>query len=458
MNVDSMEVVGVVTLYAAAVIPAVAIYLKRKDPFDPRVFFPVFYAYVTSGVCLYNFFWSGGYHPGLKTDMLVPVLFSCTSAILGFTTGGTLALHGQLRRIPSRRIVHSVSSPRQLISNRLVRNTAFLASIVAICGYAYISYSMQADQEASGGVGKVDKLVYADESTLRLFYLFAAASTGTLTLAVITDAFVSKRAFSPMIVGLLLADFLVCAYSGERDFLLVGGVWCIANWPKLSRVQLTIALAAIIGWFGIGSILRTSGLGFDSQIQAINDISAEDLVFSLTHFSPNVHVFTNVATEVPQVDEHWQGYSLLGAFASFVPGSFPLKDNTPASWFKDVYDMQGASGFAFSQDAEAYLNFGWAGPPIWFLIWGYTLGVFYRRAIQPNSRLWTVFLWWFAVSVSLFGIRSDSRGIVKMFILGAVASKLICVMADIWARNIEKEAVARNFRRPVSRTRTLGAR
>lgn len=458
MNAEPMEVFGVVLLYAAAVVPALFIYMNRRDPFDPRVFFPVVYAYVTSGVCLYSFFWSGQYHPGLKTDMLVPVLFSCTTAIVGFTTGGTLALYGRLNRIPSRRIVHTVSSTRQLISNRLVRNASMLASLIAISAYAFISYSMQADQEASGGIGKVDKLVYADEATLRMFYLFAAASTGTLTLAVITDAFVSRSAFSPTIVGLLLADFLVCTYSGERDFLLVGAVWCIANWPKLSRVQVTLALVAIVGWFGVGSILRTAGLGFDSQIQAINQVSTEDLFFSLTHFSPNVHVFTNVATEVPAVDEHWQGYSLLGALASFVPGSFPLKDNTPASWFKDVYDMQGASGFAFSQDAEAYLNFGWVGPPLWFMVWGYLLGVFYRRAIQPNAHLWTVFLWWFSVSISLFGIRSDSRGIVKMFILGAVASKLICVVADFWAKNIERESIVRNFRHPLSKARSLGTR
>ena len=455
MDSNTSELIAVLALYAAAGIPALIVYMKRRDPFDPRVFFPVFYAYVTSGVCLFSFFWSGQYHPGLKTGMLIPVLLSCSTAILGFSTGCTFALHGKISHIPGRRIVHSVSTTTQLISNRLVRNVSCLASLIAISIYACLSHYMQIQQAASGGIGKVDKLAFADETTLRWFYLFAAVSTATLTLAVITDAFVSRKIFSPTIVALLLADFLVCTYSGERDFLLVGGIWCIANWPKLSRIQLILFLIAIVGWFGISSVLRTSGLGFGSQINAINDVRLEDWFYSLTHFAPNVHVFTNVATEVPAVDEHWYGYSLLGAFASFIPGNFPLKDITPANWFQDVYDMQGASGFAFSQDAEAYLNFGWLGPPIWFAVWGYFLAVLYRKAIQPRAHLWNVFIWWFAVSVSLFGIRSDSRGIIKMFILGAIASKILCVLADAWAARTVRELPQRRVHppaRPVPRT------
>ena len=101
--------------------------------------------------------------------------------------------------------------------------------------------------------------------------------------------------------------------------------------------------------------------------------------------------FTNVATEVPAVDSHWYGHSLLVALVSFIPGDFPLKDDTPVHWFHDIYDMQKVAGYAFSQDAEAYLNFGWIGPPLWFAVWGYLLSVGYRRAIRPGARLWDAF-------------------------------------------------------------------
>jgi len=258
----------------------------------------------------------------------------------------------------------------------------------------------------------------------------------------------SRKAFSPAIVSLMVSAFAVCTYSGERDVLLVAGVWCISNWSKLSRFSIVVVMLLLVGWLGLSPILRTGGLGFGSQLAAIEQFRGEDWFYSVTHFAPNVHVYTNVATEVPAVDSYWRGRSLLASLASFFPGSFPLKDETPAHWFRDVYDMQKVAGYAFSQDAEAYLNFGWLGPPLWFAVWGYLLSVGYRRAIRPGARLWDMFIWWYAVAISLFGVRSDSRGILKMFILGAVASKLLCVFADHWseyrARELRGTAALRN--------------
>jgi len=455
---EPAEVYALVILYGTALLLAGWVYFVRRDLFDPRVFFPVFYAYVCSGACLFKIFCSGEYHPGLKTDLLIPVLLSCSTAIVGFVVGGTFGLRKLASRRQTRRVTYPVKTLRERISNRLVRDIAVVGAILAVGGYAFVSYTLQSNAPSDARAGKAFHLAIADEGTLRLFYFFAAASTAALTLAVITDSYISRRAFSPIIIGLLVAAFAVCTYNGERDVLLVAGVWCISNWPKLSRLAITLVAVFVIGWLGLGPVLRTSGLGFGSQIAAFEQVRGEDWFYSVTHFAPNVHVYTNVATEVPDVDAHWNGRSLVGAFVSFLPGNFALKEETPARWFHDVYDMQKVAGYAFSQDAEAYLNFGWVGPPIWFAVWGFLLSVAYRRAIRPSARLWDVFVWWYAVAVSVFGVRSDSRGILKMFILGAIASKVLCVLADHWAeyrareiqgaQTLERALLSRNHVRP----------
>ncbi len=435
LQYDLPELFALGVLYGTAVVLAYLVYRVRRDLFDPRVFFPLFYAYVCSGACLFKIFCSGEYHPGLKVDLLIPVLFSCSTAIVGFVVGGTFGMRKTGRLPQTRRVTYPVKTLKQRLSNRIVRDIAVLGAAVTVAGYAFFSYLLQSNAPVGEHVGKAYHLANADEGTLRLFYFFAAASTATLTLAVITDAYVSRKAFSPAIASLLAFAFAVCTYSGERDVLLVAGVWCISNWPKLSRFSITVVVILVVGWMGLSPVLRTSGLGFGSQLSAIEKVRGEDWFYSVTHFAPNVHVFTNVATEVPAVDEHWNGKSLVGAFASFLPGEFALKDETPSRWFHEVYDMQKVAGYAFSQDAEAYLNFGWFGPPLWFAVWGYLLSVGYRRAIRPNAQLWDVFIWWYGVAVSVFGVRSDSRGILKMFILGAIASKLLCLLADHWAEN-----------------------
>ncbi len=441
LHYEIAELLALGVLYGSAVVLAYLVYRVRRDLFDPRVFFPLFYAYVCSGACLFKIFCSGEYHPGLKVDLLIPVLFSCSTAIVGFVVGGTFGMRKVERLLQAHRVTYPVKTLKERLSNRLVRDIAVLGAVVTLAGYAFFSYSLQSNAPADDRAGKAFHLAIADEGTLRMFYFFAAASTASLTLAVITDAYVSRKAFSPMIVALLASAFAVCTYSGERDVLLVAGVWCISNWPKLSRFSITIAVLLIVGWMGLSPVLRTFGLGFGSQLAAIDKVRGEDWFYSVTHFAPNVHVFTNVATEVPEIDAHWNGRSLVGAFASFLPGEFALKDETPSRWFHDVYDMQKVAGYAFSQDAEAYLNFGWLGPPFWFAVWGYLLSVGYRRAIRPGAQLWDVFVWWYAVAVSVFGVRSDSRGILKMFILGAVASKLLCVLADHWAEHRSRELI-----------------
>ncbi|MEQ8846553.1 O-antigen polymerase [Botrimarina sp.] len=417
-------------LLASAFVPAVLVYRRRGDLFDPRIFFPLLYAYASAGPIVFKIAFTGEYHPGLKTHMLNAVLCSCATAVVGFNAGATFGLRNTGRRRRARRPQHALFTERDRLSNRYVRDLAVLGAAVTLGGFAAVSYELWS---GASGYSKAYHLATASESITHWYYFFAAASTASVSLAVITGAHVSRSAFSPPILGLLGAHFAICSYSGERDALLVGALWCLSNWRRLSKpVVVSVAIAGV-GWLGLSPLLRNAGAGIDVRLALLDEVGIEDVARSVTHFAPNVHVFTNVATDVPSTEPHWRGRSIVGSLLSFLPFEPAWAKETPTRWFREVYDHQRVAGYAFAQDAEAYLNFGWIGPPLWFAVWGYAMSVAYRNAIRADARLWTVFLWWHAVSVSAFGIRADSRGMLKSLIIGAVASKTLCFLGDLRA-------------------------
>lgn len=454
---DWQEASCLALLVAAAVAPAVWVYRARRDLFDPRIFFPLLYVYASAGPIAFKIVFTGEYHPGLKTEMLNAVLCSCATAVVGFNAGATYGLRKTGRRRTARRPQHALATERDRLSNRYVRDLAVLGAAVMLTGFAAVSHELWS---TSSGLSKAYHLATASESVTHWYYLFAAAASASVSLAVITGAHVSKSAFSPPILGLLAAHFAICTYSGERDALLVGGLWCLSNWRRLSK-SMIVAIALVgVGWLGLSPLLRNAGVGIESRLALMNEVELEDIARSVTHFAPNVHVFTNVATEVPATEPHWYGRSVAGALLSFLPFEPEWAQETPTRWFREVYDHQRVAGYAFAQDAEAYLNFGWIGPPLWFALWGYALSVAYRNAIKADARLWTVFLWWHALSISAFGIRTDSRGMLKSLVVGAVASKLICTLGDLRAaRRLRSSArVVRRGASPAARPAPPGKR
>jgi len=128
------------------------------------------------------------------------------------------------------------------------------------------------------------------------------------------------------------------------------------------------------------------------------------------HMSSNLHVYMNAIEAVP--------------------GAFALKQETPVWWFSGIYDCQRHAGYGFSQDVEAYLTFGWLGPPLWFCVWRYLLAQACRRTIiAPKIRDW--FIWQHRAAISAFAIRSGTRGLFKMVVLGIAAAVAIRKVAEV---------------------------
>jgi hypothetical protein len=420
------ELAGVVTLVFTSCVAALLAYRTRREIFDPRVFFVLLYAYMTLGPCLFAIVTSEPYHPGLKVNELNSVLYSCTTAVIGFSLGATIALRGT----PLRKFDGITPRFRQdQLANAIVRAMLVACCVTTMVLMVYYGYLMRSSVP-DPTVGKAYLLRFADPGVVRSFRFFSSGCLLFQTLFVIAESVSTRKFLSPRIVLIVGAYTLICFVNGERDVLIVIAVWLTTNWKKMSRSQILLAATASILWLGLTPMLRRFGLGWENQISAVQAASFMDWLHPVMHMSSNLHVYTNVVDAVPSIEGHWFGRSLLSSLMSFVPGDFALKQETPAWWFSGVYDHQGLAGYGFSQDAEAYLNFGWVGPPLWFAVWGYLLALAYRRTIV-NPRTLNLFVWWHMAATSAFAIRSDTRGLFKMVVLGIAAAVVIRKVAEV---------------------------
>lgn len=430
---DFPELLGASSLILTASFTAALAYRSRREIFDPRVFFVLLYAYMTVGPCLFAIITSEPYHPGLKIDELNSVLYSCSAAILGFFIGATIALNGAPRRKQSG---VSLCSRRDQLTNIILCNTLVVCCVVTMILMVYYGYLIRSSVSDSG-YGKAYLLRFADPAVVRNFRFFGSGCLLFQTLFIIVESVSSKAVLSKKTIVIVGAYTLVCFLNGERDALIVIAVWLTANWQKMSRLQIVTASTGSIFWLGASPMLRRFGLGWESQINAVQEASFLDWMHPVMHMSSNLHVYTNVVDAVPSVEPHWFGRSLFLSVASLIPGDFAFKDETPAWWFAEIYDHQRLAGYGFSQDAEAYLNFGWIGPPLWFAFWGFLLALAYRRTIT-NSKTIDLFIWWHLAATSAFAIRSDTRGLTKMVVLGIVMAVIIWKVAEVIS-NLESQ-------------------
>ncbi len=153
-------------------------------------------------------------------------------------------------------------------------------------------------------------------------------------------------------------------------------------------------------------------------LAAIREARAENVTRALaatTHFGYAQANFTAAMDLMPDV-RLW-GMSYVAALVNLVPS--PLLGQYLISPFalefsRTVVGGSPAAGANMSLEAEAFLNFGYAGPPLVFFFYAYIIGYAYRRACQGN-RLYQA--WYVLLSVALLGhYAASAQSLAKMWI------------------------------------------
>lgn len=412
----------------AACVPAALVYWARKDVLDPRITFALPYFYLTSAPLLW-FAAEGRLAFGIVGPLVSPVVLSCASAVLSFHVGCTLStilVRPQAPEIPCRR------AESQARVDRRVRHLALMASLVLLLAHTVVAYSLKAR------IGEGDKplILSGDPLLKRLYGLTAAAVVAALIVLVVADARIGRGRVSRGVLAALSAHAFICFWGGERDVLLVVAALMLCNVRHWSRNRTLAVLTLALLFMAVVPLARRGGLSasFDihQQLGEAYRATPDDIVASLkTTPATNLHVFTNVASWIPQIEAHRYGATYLQTLISFLPirGKLDL-----GMWFKNKYAPGGTSGYGFAMDAEAYLNFGWAGPAIVFCAWGAALGALHQRARRQCNTGMDQFLWTLALPVSLFCIRADSRTLVKYMVYGGMGAWALWSFAALAVR------------------------
>jgi hypothetical protein len=187
-------------------------------------------------------------------------------------------------------------------------------------------------------------------------------------------------------------------------------------------------------------LARQTGLDADAQLTHASEVTAEEMVGSLaTTSSANLFIFTKIAAWVPAYYGYSYGQTYLDAVVTLIPAQEETRTRSLLAWFRDEYAPRGMSGYGFALDAEAYMNFGWLGPPIFFLAWGAFLGLAHlprRRIRKPRQLFYSVY----PLVISVFAIRADFRGFSRMLLYGVALLLLIEVTAFVLTRPRQRPA------------------
>lgn len=413
------EQLALLILLGCTVLCAMLSYAERKDRSDPRIIFTAAYAYLTSSPVLW-YLVDGSYYAGVKQRMVPYVLLSSSSSVLTFYVGGTLVI----RLLNRQNMKHKVETRVRDELRRITSQLASLAVGVFTAVYVWISLVLK----ESGANSKEIMVFQGNPEHVRLYYLVLSALLVSSIAVVITGV---GRSWWKM--GVLAAYGAVTLANGERDILLVGFAYVLvrlrhwSNWRVVGSLVIGLALMSVV------PIVRTS-FDFKHQASAALGITGKDVMKSaLTQGSSNLFVFSTVASWVPGYFDYRYGETYVDAFSSFLPYHSENPRSSLASWFKEQYARTGTSGYGFAMDAEAYLNFGWLGPPLVFFFWGIGLSTLYVHATRPNASSRSVFLWVLGLSFSIFAIRADSRSLLKVITYGAAADLMLRVLASILA-------------------------
>ena len=414
-----------------------------RTPFHPAVAFGVPYFLITAGPAIRYLLY--GIEPyGIHLDMLGPALAVAAGAQAGILVGCMLA-----NALPPRPRPYLLLRRPQLF-RRVVGRVCLLA-----LGLAAVSLAARWGDLALAG--KLD-LGAADSLWLRVHYASFFLLLATLPAVIVADQMIEQRPLPPLTRLVVVGFGLVCILQSERDvalvLLMIPISWLAVRTDAAPRrqgrsqarrfgvVHVGAAFAGAAALLAVMQWARSSGgLGLADQANAIASSAREEGVVqtslqTILGLGSNLFVASRVVEWVPDEAPYEHGMTYVHTLVNLVP-SFVLpeiRQESLLTWFKERYAPTSQSGYGFGMEAEAYLNFGLAGPLLVFALWAFFLCRLHAgyRAL-PGALLYR-YLYTFFMPFSLYSIRGDSLMCVKGLLYSATAVWLLARLSGTTAR------------------------
>lgn len=385
-------------------------YVHTRDFLAPPVLFFAFYWLSYSSYLYQPLFVDHGFQFQVVDFLIFPVIISTTMGIASFG----IAFFLVSRRISNRSFSVNLNSASYfkylqiLVHSRnilipflvfLVSCALFLSLFVALKGWL-----------------RLEAYESLSNSTLDLFHFFFRFYIPVQLLCVSIDSNCDKHSKHNMIILITGLSLIYAWYMGERE-PLYAVMLCFLMYYKYysNKTRYSFLIIGIILYTLIPITRNTYDYDFDF-------ISTHMLEKPIPAFGSNILVYTNVAYMIPSIISYFYGKTYLYSLGTFIPyDPFELKQLTPARWFFDNYVYQTRSGNDFCLEAEAYMNFGWLGPPIVFFL----LGLVYTKlyySYKFRTSIFTLCIYPPLLLILCGAIRTHSLTTLKL----SIGIMLIC--------------------------------
>ena len=277
------------------------------------------------------------------------------------------------------------------------------------------------------------------------YYVLVLASLlfqPALILAACSTAMRGRRIFTPAMIVLLVVYLASNALKGDRGQVFTALFAVALVWHYKVRefrfTNLVVAFSVLTAYSYFATLWRSSGWSFAlvrSDIAA-GHASVDSITALLGEIGSPGRIVTWVMSWYPDIAGFFYGRTYVDAVLSLVPsflfGGKLLRPFISGTFlFKSLFERGGFNadtGYGFAFIGEAYMNFGWFGPPLMMFLVGWLLQRLYRAVLYSAD--WSALPRYIIVYASLaYSLRADSINLIKTVTYGL----LLLAIGSWWA-------------------------
>jgi oligosaccharide repeat unit polymerase len=245
--------------------------------------------------------------------------------------------------------------------------------------------------------------------------------------------------------------FTLVLFSGERDLILRYLIITLFVYYLIlcnRKLNKKVVLAGLISLLAIPVLNMFKYYGLTHQIRGSNSNF-------IINFFKSDFMAASKNLQIILLDECSKGYfggsTLISAvFRSLNLGSLPFINNVSSlRWYNSTYFNQNRAGQGFSIVADGYVNFGFIGIVIVFIIVGLLVKIIYKKS---NKNVYFFAYYVLSIPIFMYAIRADLANILSPLIKQNIVVMLIVAFIS----KLLRESSEKKFIRQTNRNKMGG--
>lgn len=334
-----------------------------------------------------------------------------------------------------------IVTPKKVDYSRLINQRKDLFSSNYIIHIVTIFVLITTFQVSSGGFQ--DKTAIYGEGSFFTLLGFRAALILIVIYSITLSIYVLKyqKLNLKLVTYIFLVTFSISFISGERDFLIrfiVVSAFIYYILIKKTKLTMETILIGILGltlipvlntfkYYGLTGEINTSQENFIVQFLTSDFMSASKNMQILLLDNTSKGIF--------------HGESIISAIfrALSIDKLFGLELLSSSQWFNDYYFGPKRAGQGFTLVGDGYLNFGYLGIIIVFVLIGIIVKILY---LKSNYNVYFFVYYILSIPVFMYAIRSDLANILVPLVKQNLITILFVVFIALIIRNIKNPNIS----------------